>query len=146
MNSHVERIKSSGLFFRNPLPQENAKVKKVKIGRNRIWVVLGLVFVLALAVTLISPAPALADGQYSAVFFSPDHPGDEYTVYFDTLEDLLAYFEEHSIEANIEGLDPETEAIVFYANYAGLPIDLQLPRRLPRNHPGYSRVGNQPRV
>lgn len=120
MNNRFGWLNVSRLFPRFPQHQEVVDVKTSHIFRVGILACLALMFITAMA--LAAPTPALADGQYTAVFFSPNHPGDEYKVYFDTLDELLTYMQEHSIEANIEGLDPETDAIVLYVNYGGLPM------------------------
>ena len=94
--------------------------------RRRKGILRGGAILLALAVLLVGSGFVLAQGTYTAVFYSSAVPRYSYVISYDTLEELTSRLAENP-PPNVLGFDVNTDEINVYSNYAGAAISVEAP-------------------
>ena len=94
--------------------------------RRRKGILRGGAILLALAVLLVGSGFVLAQGTYTAIFYSSAAPRYSYVTSYDTLEELISKLAENP-PPNVLGFDRNTDPINVYSNYAGAAISVDAP-------------------
>ena len=87
----------------------------------------GIAVILLLAVLFFDGATASAQ-NLAAEFFSPADPRYSYTIYYNTLQDLIDSLANNPLRGHLQGFNQYTDQINVYSNAGGLAMTVLAPQ------------------